>query len=635
MADIRRDVGDVSPRTFIRQGVQDDSASTIAAGLAQAGIGIDVELAKDRLESELDSLRTTYEVSSPAAIAVQEGAPPLSPADQQEITRLEKELKVGQAARDQGRLKFNSYRLRGERALRIAISKRPGLAQEFRALAAQTLGTDVVGASIDVLAAGEADLMKQAKAKAEEQEDAIKRMRQDLDTYAGVITGGLSDEQVVEQYQFHLDGMTQAKRAKIVSETSKNLAATQEAGQTLRRPDATLNFVDASAEAKADLYAQVGRVKFALESPTVPIQDKEAILLGSRASVQQKISELNALASRGDIEPAIAEREIASLKTLGEMLDQVATGQTGAEINETAVRGITAYAQHVLMSSSDEVPYLSASVRAFGPEIMSQYYGPTGQFNKVVPLAIGKAMAGTGNPTVTAASAADAVSSTMKAVFDPGNPDPQKVQETADLYQKLAESFVVVPDSAFRQSQFNGPSGYAAKLYLHRETLAKALAPEQAAEVATSLAAATYNAQRVMTAALFQKYPSLRGKVSVAFHPDTGKLYSPLAETAAGQPVSLSSFEEQAIAQWNQEFGGDRLITTIARIGYPGKSGQEAREAAVKLVYQYQGYVEEARKGSQRAVEARTGAGSTQGSSPTPQRAPGSLQGRTERWWEQ
>lgn len=633
MADIRRDVGDVSPQLYVRQGVQDTSAATIFSGLAQGAMQLDTTLAQQRLEDELEGMRTTYEVSSPAAIAVQEQAPPLSPSDQKDITRLERELKVGQAARDQGRLTFDSYRVRAERALRVAISKRPGLAQEFRAIAAQTLGVDVVGASVDVLAAGEQALLKQAEGKAKETAEAIDRMRKDLDAYAGIVTGGLSDAQVIEQYQANLDGMTSAKRAKVVSETSKNLAATQEAGQTIRMPEATAGFVEQANVAKADLYRQVGQVKFALESPTVSREDKQQILVGSRATVHQKISEMNALAAAGDVDPAIAAREIESLQTLGTMFDQLALGQTGVEIDEAAVKGLTAFAAHGLMASSDEVPYLSASVKAFGPEIMAQYYGPTGQFNKVVPLAIGKAMSGTGNPVVTASSASDAVSSTIKAVFEKNDVDPQKVQEAADLYGKLAESFVVIPDSAFRQSQFNGPSGFASKLYLHREMLSKTLAPEQKGKVATTLAAATYNSQRVLTASLFQKYPSLRGKVSVALNPDTGTLYTAMAEDASGKPTSFTPMETAAIAQYNQEFGGDRLLTTIAQIGYGGTQAEQ-RQKATQLVYQYQGYVETARNAVNKAQEARAGAGSRGSSSPTPRKAQTANQGPSQRWWE-
>ena len=628
MADIRRDVGEVSPQLYVRQGVQDTSAATIFSGLAQGAMQLDTALAQDRLKNELEGLRTTYEVSSPAAIAVQEdGAPALSPEDQKDISRLERELKVGQAARDQGRLTFDAYRVRGERALRVAISKRPGLAQEFRAIAEQTLGVDVVGASVDVLAAGERALMAQAEGKAKETAEALDRMRKDLDAYAGIVTGGLSDAQVIEQYQANLDGMTQAKRAKVASEVGKNLAATQEAGQQLRTPQATSDFIDQANVAKADLYRQVGQVKFALESPTVGREDKMQILVGSRATVHQRISELNKLAAEGDVDPDIAAREIQSLTTLGEMFDGLALGTTGAEIDEAKVKGLTAYAQHVLMASSDDAPFLSAGAKAFGPELMAQFYGPTGQFNKVVPLVIGKAMSGTGNPVVTTASAADAVSATMKTVFDKANMDPEAVNQAAELYGKLAESFVVVPDSGFKQSQFNGPSGFASKLYLHREALAKQLSPEQRTKVATTLAAASYNSQRVLSAALFQKYPSLRDKVVTEFDPETGKLYWPR------DGASLAPMEQSAVAQWNQEFGGDRLITTIATIGGYGKD-EAARQKAVTLVYNYGGYVEEAQKAARSVQEGRTGAGSRGSTGGTPGTPQTSNQGPSTRWWE-
>lgn len=602
MADIRRQIGDVSPNNYIRPGVQDNSASTILAGLAQGGMQIDVAIAQDNLNEELEGLRTQYLVGSPAAIATQDDAPLLTEADKKEVSELGNKLKRFEAARDQGRMTYDAYRLRGERLLRQAIAKRPGLAQEFRQQAAMTLGVDVVGTSVDILASAERGMEAQAKKAAEAQDEAVKGMRKELFDLGGMLTQNLTDAQVIDLYQQNIDSMTAVKRSMVTSESAKALAATQQAGQELRRPRSTLDFVDAAQSKKSELYKQANQVAFALNSPEVPLDQKAQILTGSRASVQQAISEMNALAAAGDVDPAIAEREITSLTTLGKMLDELVTGTTGTEINMAKVKGIQAFTQHALMSSSDEAPFLASFVDLFGPEAFAQFYGPTGQFNKQLPEAMAKAMANTGTPSVTAGSASDGISALVKTHIGPEAAKSSTYQEGkqtfSDYVGKALEAFVILPDQQFRMGQFNGPSGAAAKLYLHREALTKELSPEQAATVATRLAAATYNAQRVMTASLFQKYPSLRGKVAVEFDPETGKLYWPLESNAEGQPVSLTAFERQALAMYNQEFGGDRLVTTIAQIGYGGTAAEQ-RQKAVELVYQYGGFVDEARKAAQ------------------------------------
>lgn len=91
--------------------------------------------------------------------------------------------------------------------------------------------------------------------------------------------------------------------------------------------------------------------------------------------------------------------------------------------------------------------------------------------------------------------------------------------------------------------------------------------------------------------------------------------------------------EQSAVAQWNQEFGGDRLITTISTIAGYGKD-ETARQKAVTLVYNYGGYVEEAQKAARSVQEGRTGTGSRGSTGGTPRTPQTSNQGPSQRWWE-
>jgi hypothetical protein len=148
--DIRRTVGDITPNTFVRQGIQDNSASTIIGGLAEAGLAVDAGLAKRRFTKAQDILHAQYVVGSPAADALKEDSfsdqTKLSPEDDRSLRDFQQVLDTHSGARDQGKMNFSSYQLRAERLLRIAIAKRPGLAQEFRSIAGGFVGTDVTGA---------------------------------------------------------------------------------------------------------------------------------------------------------------------------------------------------------------------------------------------------------------------------------------------------------------------------------------------------------------------------------------------------------------------------------------------------------------------------------------------------------
>ena len=150
MADIRRQVGDIGVTQFINPGVQDNSGAAMLAAVGQGALDIDQKIAENKLQTELENMRTIYETSS-FALTGAESPGGLTQADVQEISRAKDRLGQMGRAVEQGRMSVDMYRVTAEAALRAAIARRPGLASEFRQLAGETLGVDVAGAGIQAV----------------------------------------------------------------------------------------------------------------------------------------------------------------------------------------------------------------------------------------------------------------------------------------------------------------------------------------------------------------------------------------------------------------------------------------------------------------------------------------------------
>jgi len=179
MAEFTRATPDIGFTNFINPGVRDNSTAAAIEGLGNAAIQLDTALAKKRFAEDLENLETARLTGFKAGVAAQEeNAITLSPEDQSAVDEVAAQLGKRQAAAKQGIISDMRYRVEGERLLRMAMAKRPGLAQEFRQMAATFLGTDVVGASRDALLAldeqyeNEQKAKKSAEQKAEEDEFA-------------------------------------------------------------------------------------------------------------------------------------------------------------------------------------------------------------------------------------------------------------------------------------------------------------------------------------------------------------------------------------------------------------------------------------------------------------------------------
>lgn len=556
MADITRDIGQVSPTNYVRQGVAKPSPLNLAADVINTGINLDRELAKRRLQDEAESLRTQYEVGSPAAIAVQEeaGAPPISEGDKRQVDALGKELSTATSAVDQGRMTFDTYRVRGERLLRMAISKRPGLAQEFRSIAAQYLGTDVVGASVDVLAAGEAALQKAAQASAKGGPDYT-RQRNHLDA-VGVPSGLMTDEQVAAAYTANFDAVRQHLVQQAENEAVTTAAGTQKAGQDLRRPGATAAFVGEVQTAKLETYREFSQAAAAISTGRVSPEQLSQIITNGNATLSGRVSNLRAAMAQGDVDPAIAEKEITGLTELQRQMVSLADGSLTNEARQNKIKGTLLYLQNVMMDN-ENVAVLAAATQTFGPEIMSQYVGPGGAFNKTAAIALGDTLNNTGRPITRASSAGTVASSVISSTLDRGGAksNPEMIPKMGQTLINAGTSFAQLSPKEFKADYLTGPNGYITVLDRQTKGLAAALPDNQKLELAQSVALAASANRMALVTNFGQKYPGLVGKVDFSFNPADGSIIR-----AKG---AVTTAESSAIRQYNEAFAGKKVGNII------------------------------------------------------------------------
>lgn len=648
MADIRRGTQDPNFTNFINPGVVDNSASVAAAGLADAAIQLDTGLAKEKLKKQIEDIRTERIVGAPSVVSAQDSilgpdttqggsdAAPSSPHDDAAVANVSGKLAQLDAARQQGIMTDEWMKIRAERLVRQAIARRPGLASQFRDIAAQALGTDVVGSTVEVLAQADKAQAAAAAQQADALSNRVKEMRKQLFEVAGLPTEDWTDDQVIAEYHQRAPQIEQVMRTKAARGVADDLAATQKAGQELRRPQSTQDFVTKAYEIKSAIYKNIEPTMAYLRDPANSPQDKAQVLTATRAQLQVRVSELQAAAASGDVDQTVVGREIDSVTNLVSVLDKYVTGETANDLTEQDIRGIGATAQFSLLDASPDAKYFVAASKLFGPETMAQFFGPTGEFREAIPIAMAKAMSGVDTPSVTTSTAGEGVSALVQAVLDPSRAKradhPEKVNSMVDYTVKTAQAFVAVPDSEFRIGQFSGPTGFVGKLNLHAKAITAALTVDQRVAVASNLADATYNAIRVMKAALFQKYPSLKGKVVDELDPDSGELFHPLVEDAAGKPVQLSAPEKAALQMFNTQFRGKQVLDTISVIGgYAESKGSSAGQMVVDLVYKRGAMAEAEHEAARRAQEA---AAQEARHRATPTGGDGTQSGSQKLWWQ-
>lgn len=596
MADITRDVKDVRPLPYVRPGVVTPSPLSLAANLGEQGMELDKQLAKEKLRKQSEGLRTIYETSAPGAQAVQDA---VTPEDQRQVDSLKSSLAAHDAAVQQGRMSYDEYRVRGERLLRQAISKRPGLASEFRGVAAAALGVDVVGASVDVLASWERQVLAAQAASDDKDKDKgpdFKRMRDQLDAI-GVINGHMTEEQTLTAYEQNQDAVVQFLRQQAENEVVTTGASSLEATQKLRRPGATAEFVTQAQKNKLEIYRSFSQAYAAFQSGQMTPTQMATVINNGQMDLSGRISSLRAAMAQGDVDPAIAEKEITGMEELGRQMESLSKGELGNDVVKNRVEGIVLYMQNAMLDN-ESVAVMSAATKTFSPEIMREFVMPGGAFNKTAMIALGDTLNNTGQPKTKASQAGSIAGAVISRVLDRGGAksNPEMVPAMGQTLINSASSFVEMDVKDFKSDWLTGPTGYLTKLHTHREALAKSLGAEQTAEVVGSASMAAMANYQALAVSLGNKYPSLASKVEFRVDPVSGDM------VRSKPGVVLTPTETAALRQYNKAFAGKMVIQTIQAMA--GVSAMEAVDLFHTSFAPYKQAKEQAKKAKVNQADA-------------------------------
>mgnify|MGYP000916636196 CR=1 FL=1 len=542
MADIRRQVPDASPNTFVRQGVVDNSAATIVGALGEGALNLDATLAKERLAKASDMLNAQYVVGSPAAATQTEDsatdATPLSPEDDRSLNDFQNVLNTNVRARDQGKMNFDSYQLRGERLLRIAIAKRPGLAQEFRQIAAQHLGTDVLGAEVNFLNRQE-DAMTKSAANAAAQadkdkwklyDDQVEQMK--ANGFAGYIAFQGPDDPGYQQY---FQEIFPALSQKVAASSALKMAE-QQVAFTNTTKEANRDAQGALWTAKAqDLIATVpGTVENVrallkqrgLENDPAAVRDTMTTVLNG---LNEKIRELEVSASNGTVDPTLAASYMERLNGLRTMTQGVISGASDKDLLGT-YNDVLVAAQKASMYSNDEYLRLRTVTQDLPDSVAAQI---TGKMEKRVTLIVGDMLQDTGNPTEQARFAGATVQQMVKAILPDGSstaPDPVAVSKMGDVFVRSATAFLTQPDADFRADQFSlnpvsNAAGFLKNLDNQMVALKRTLPDQNKQELASMIAAVANRQTRLLAGRMYTVAPGLKTKVLADYAATDGQLF--------------------------------------------------------------------------------------------------------------
>lgn len=634
--DIRRDTADVQPNNFVRAGVEDNSVGMAIKAVGEGAIGVDVALAKDRFGQAVETLRSQYLVSSPAASVGQDAAAEghaddadvgseLTGNDKSSLRDFEKVLKSNDTAVSQGLMSHDAFRLRAERLYRIAISKRPGLAGEFRTVAQTLLGTDVVGASLDIMAAQEAQMMKDGAAKAKSKAD-VQAENEKLQLArikdAGIpipANVNLGDGSIEKYYMDVFPVYAATVQRKTESELASAQVNIADATKSTNLPAQTAAWVAQAGLVRIGVWQGTETILQKLKQDGMekdPVAVRDALNQGL-TSLDKRMAELEGAAAGGQVDSGAVSRQMAMLSATRDQIKGFLDGSDDKSLIENYL-AVTKGLKAQSLYTDDEFLTSSVIANAFPAEISGLIFDKLG---KSTALMAGRILAKEHKPEAVMGLMTDITGGTIAAVFPRGKgtpPDPRAVEALSVLLATGAESFYMGNDSAFKLENFTGSvakAGFVQALGSQLKTLEAGMTTEQKERLATAIIGGTANAVRVAGVGLMQEVPSLRTKITFDMTPNDGKIYR------AKDGITLSTQESVAVAKYNRAFNVPLINNVVGTLG-----GMEPEEVWQAVQGSYKP-VQEARKEAQKAQVAPESKGSSSGGGKP-------LTGASTRWWD-
>lgn len=588
MAEFTRATPDIGFANYINPGVQDTSTAAAIEGLGNAAIQLDTALAKKRFAEDLENLETARLVGFKAGVASQEeGAGPLSPDDRSAVEEVASQLGKRQAAAKQGVISDMRYRVEGERLLRMAMAKRPGLAQELRQMAATFLGTDVVGASRDALLAldeqYENEQAAKKKAEAKAKEDEFERVYElakqagmghiiaaaarggDLD--AGLKRFYSEDVQTELAAYMELQAKTQAIKWKDEG---------KQAGQRYTQDTRDADFVVSS---QGQLAEFIPKIKDTIGNllqldPQTRIDALKQILTGASFDPGdgQPVNFLQYIKNQRDMMTANARANGVSEQTINEQreswdyiignIERLTDPNYDAGQLEGALKRIVAISSINLVRDSALMRQVAAIDRVV-PSAGANLLERNGVYGNQLASELGRVMARNNAPEDTVRHAGGIVSNLSRTMFIDNKAaplPPENADQTTEALVTTLEAFVASPD--FRMDYFSKPNagvmsamgqqGYGA---MYRQVLGD----ENAERLAQAAAKATYRAISVAATQLRRDHPELAGKLT-ATQPGKGREII----TINGE---VSDAARQAVEAMNRKLGAGYIYNFFRGVG--------------------------------------------------------------------
>lgn len=641
--DIRRQIDDVSPNNYATPGVVDRSGGLIAQAIGQ-GVGavveIDKELAKQRFGKAVETLRSQYLAGNVSSGQLQDGVGgsedeadvgvQLTGQDQSSLKDFENVLQSSSSAVEQGRMTQDAFRLRAERLYRVAISKRPGLAGEFRRVAGDLLGQDVVGASLDILADREKELLQagaaSAKSKAERDVDQFKFMREQM-VSAGFATAGLFKGPGPEWDSYvarNFDAYQQKAAANETARLSKQHVDMLEAQGTVNKAANGKLFADAASaieksftgevQSAVDMLRQSGRI-----NDYQSVQQTYEALLGK---LNDNIANLNGSATSSQIDDSQRQLGVARLQAAAQRLQTRLGVQGEGKYAQDLVDAMQAEAKYSLLSNDDL--RMQTTLYNLVPPPVADRIAKTQEPQLV--LASTLAMQGVVSPQSTAVAAKDVLYTVVGAVWPTGRgtPDAQAVQGASQALATLPRSFYEQEAEAFNFNRWSGPQGLLPAMAAYAPKM-NGMTEEQKQRIAAEVAGSAAWGTSVALRRLFQKAPQLQGRVDLnkIFNPDGGtRLFVPA-------PGETWTPEEQRLAD---SYSG--IVNPAAVVKAVQSFAPELKTS--QAVWRYIAQTREPMKAArQQAQERAQGARGAQAGRQVPGRVQTGNGGPSTRWWEQ
>lgn len=588
MAEFTRATPDIGFANYINPGVRDTSTAEAIEGLGNAAIQLDTALAKKRFAEDLENLETARLVGFKAGVAAQEeGVGPLSPDDRSAVEEVASQLGKRQAAAKQGVISDMRYRVEGERLLRMAMAKRPGLAQELRQMAATFLGTDVVGASRDALLAldeqYENEQAAKQKAEAKAIEDEFERVYE-LAKQAGmghIIAAAARGNNLEAGLQRFYSEDVQTELAAYMELQAKTQAIKwkdegKRAGQSYTQDTRDADFVVSS---QGQLAEFIPKIKDTIGNllqldPQTRIDALKQILTGASFDPGdgQPVNFLQYIKNQRDMLTANARANGVSEQTINEQregwdyiignIERLADPNYDAGQLEGDLKRIVATSSINLVRDSALMRQVAAIDRVV-PSAGANLLERNGVYGNQLASELGRVMARNNAPEDTVRHAGGIVSNLSRTMFIDNKAaplPPENADQTTDALVTTLEAFVASPD--FRMDYFSKPNagvmsamgqqGYGA---MYRQVLGE----DNAERLAQAAAKATYRAISVAATQLRRDHPELAGKLT-ATKPGKGREII----TITGE---VSDAARQAVEAMNRKLGAGYIYNFFRGIG--------------------------------------------------------------------